>query len=115
MASTYSSNIAIELITEGEQAGAWGSTTNENWQRIEESTSAYAKVIVTSTTFEWTLSQTEPAYVSSTASTPGSSGRASFVEFISEGPTDPPTKPTISILGNGVGDLPDRVDRKSVV
>jgi len=30
MASTYSTNLKIELITTGEQAGTWGSTTNNN-------------------------------------------------------------------------------------
>jgi hypothetical protein len=79
MASTYSSNIAIELITEGEQAGAWGTTTNENWKRIEESTSAYAKVVVTDVSFNWTLSETESPYVASSASTTGSTGRAAFL------------------------------------
>ena len=30
MSSTYSTNLALELITAGEQAGNWGSTTNTN-------------------------------------------------------------------------------------
>jgi len=28
MASTYSTNLGIELIGTGDQAGAWGNTTN---------------------------------------------------------------------------------------
>jgi len=30
MSSTYSTNLAIELMGAGEQAGNWGSTTNTN-------------------------------------------------------------------------------------
>ena len=34
--STYSSNLRIELITTGTQAGTWGDTTNSNYQYIFE-------------------------------------------------------------------------------
>lgn len=30
MSSSYSTNLAIELIGTGDQAGTWGSTTNTN-------------------------------------------------------------------------------------
>jgi hypothetical protein len=105
MASTYSPNIAIELITEGEQAGAWGTTTNENWNRIEESSSYYAEVVVASTPFNWTLSDTEMAYTASTVSTTGSTGRAAFVEFTGS----PGGATAINIRGNGTSDNPNRV------
>lgn len=36
MASTYSSNLKIELITTGEQSGDWGTTTNENFSNVFE-------------------------------------------------------------------------------
>jgi hypothetical protein len=36
MASTYSSNLKIELIGTGEQVGAWGTTTNENFSNVFE-------------------------------------------------------------------------------
>lgn len=36
MASTYSSSLKLTLIGDGEQAGTWGSTTNNNWNLIEE-------------------------------------------------------------------------------
>jgi len=36
MASTYSSNLKIELIGTGEQAGTWGDTTNENFSNVFE-------------------------------------------------------------------------------
>ena len=34
--STYSSNLRIELITTGTQAGTWGTTTNDNFSTILE-------------------------------------------------------------------------------
>lgn len=36
MASTYSSNLKIELITTGEQTGTWGVTTNNNFSNVFE-------------------------------------------------------------------------------
>jgi len=36
MASTYTANLKIEKIGDGEQAGTWGNTTNQNLEAIEE-------------------------------------------------------------------------------
>jgi len=36
MASTYSTSLKIQLIGNGEQSGIWGSTTNTNWNLIEQ-------------------------------------------------------------------------------
>lgn len=36
MASTYSSNLKIELIANGEQSGTWGTTTNNNFSNVFE-------------------------------------------------------------------------------
>jgi hypothetical protein len=36
MASTYSSNLKIELIGTGEQTGVWGNTTNNNFSNVFE-------------------------------------------------------------------------------
>ena len=36
MASTYSTNLKIELIGTGEQSGDWGTTTNENFTNVFE-------------------------------------------------------------------------------
>lgn len=42
MASTYSSNLKLELIANGEQAGTWGTTTNNNLGTlIEQAISGY--------------------------------------------------------------------------
>ena len=36
MASTYSQNLALELIGTGEQSGVWGTTTNNNFGTLLE-------------------------------------------------------------------------------
>lgn len=47
--STYSSNLRIELITTGTQAGTWGNTTNDNYQYIlEQAIAGSISVSVTS-------------------------------------------------------------------
>lgn len=47
--STYSNNLRIELIANGDQAGTWGTTTNTNLGTIiEDSIAGYATVSVTS-------------------------------------------------------------------
>lgn len=44
MASTYSSNLRIEKIADGEQSGTWGQTTNTNWELVEDAISGYVSV-----------------------------------------------------------------------
>jgi microcystin-dependent protein len=47
MASTYSTNLALELIGTGEQAGTWGTTTNTNLGTlIEQAISGYGSAVV---------------------------------------------------------------------
>jgi hypothetical protein len=36
MASTYSTSLQLQLIGTGEQSGVWGTTTNTNWNLIEQ-------------------------------------------------------------------------------
>jgi hypothetical protein len=48
MSSTYSTNLAIELIGTGEQSGTWGTTTNNNLGTLlEEAISGYVKQVCT--------------------------------------------------------------------
>jgi len=50
MSSTYSSNLRIELIGSGDQAGAWGATTDNNLAYIMDTAIAgYQAVAITST------------------------------------------------------------------
>tara|TARA_R100001015_G_scaffold15422_1_gene7374 strand:- start:5 stop:742 length:738 start_codon:yes stop_codon:yes gene_type:complete len=46
MASTYSSDLNLELITTGEKAGTWGTITNNNLQQLEQASSGYVAVAV---------------------------------------------------------------------
>jgi len=47
MASTYSSNLRLELITTGEQQGQWGSTTNNNLGTLlEQAIGGYESITV---------------------------------------------------------------------
>ena len=41
MASSYSNDLKLELITTGEKAGLWGSITNTNLQILQQSSSGY--------------------------------------------------------------------------
>ena len=48
MASTYSTNTQLELITTGEIAGQWGTITNTNLQILQQSTTGVVDVAMTS-------------------------------------------------------------------
>ena len=56
MASTYTSNIGVEKIGAGEQAGAWGTTTNNNFDIIDRAINGVLSVAVTGTTTTITTS-----------------------------------------------------------
>lgn len=62
MASTYSTNLKIELIGTGEQAGTWGTTTNNNLgTALEQAIVGKADVTMSSTTVTLTLSNSNAA------------------------------------------------------
>ena len=62
MASTYSTNLKIELIGTGEQAGTWGTTTNTNLgTAIEQAIVGKADITMSSTTVTLTLTDTPAA------------------------------------------------------
>ena len=42
MASTYTTSLKIQQMGSGEQSGVWGSTTNTNWNLIEQAVSGVA-------------------------------------------------------------------------
>ena len=50
MASTFSTDLALELVTTGEKAGLWGTITNTNLQVLQQSTSGVIDVAMTSGT-----------------------------------------------------------------
>jgi hypothetical protein len=62
MASTYSTNLKIELIGTGEQAGTWGTTTNSNLgTAFEQAIVGKADVTMSSTTITLTLTNSNAA------------------------------------------------------
>jgi hypothetical protein len=62
MASTYSTNLKIELIATGEQAGTWGTTTNTNLgTALEQAIVGKADVTMSSTTVTLTLTNSNAA------------------------------------------------------
>jgi len=62
MASTYSTNLKIELIGTGEQAGTWGTTTNTNLgTALEQAIVGKADVSMSSTTVTLTLTNSNVA------------------------------------------------------
>ena len=48
MASTFSTDLALELVATGEKAGLWGAITNTNLQILQQSTSGVVNVPMTS-------------------------------------------------------------------
>ena len=62
MASTYSTNLKIELIGTGEQAGTWGTTTNSNLgTALEQAIVGKADVTMSSTTITLSLTNANTA------------------------------------------------------
>ena len=50
MASSYSSDLTLEIITTGEKAGLWGTITNTNLEILQQASSGYVAVPMTSGT-----------------------------------------------------------------
>ena len=59
MASSYSNDLKLELITTGEKAGLWGSITNTNLQILQQATSGY--IVIDMAGADVTLSLTDGA------------------------------------------------------
>ena len=56
MASTYS-NLGIELMATGEQAGVWGTTTNRNLEMIEQAIGGVATIAIIGSTTSLSIPQ----------------------------------------------------------
>lgn len=50
MASTYSTDLSLELVTTGEKAGLWGAITNTNLQLLQTAASGFVEVTLSSGT-----------------------------------------------------------------
>ena len=56
MASTYSTDLSLELVTTGEKAGLWGTITNTNLQLLQTAASGYVEVTLSSGNIDLLLS-----------------------------------------------------------
>ena len=56
MASTYTANSGIEKIGAGEQAGAWGTTTNNNFDIVDRAINGVGAITLSGTTHTLTTS-----------------------------------------------------------
>ena len=50
MASTYSTDLSLELVATGEKAGLWGAITNTNLQLLQTAASGFVEVTLSSGT-----------------------------------------------------------------
>ena len=50
MASTFSTDLKLELMATGENAGTWGTKTNTNLNLVQQAIAGYESVNVTNTT-----------------------------------------------------------------
>lgn len=55
MASTYSTSLQIQLINTGEQSGIWGSTTNTNWNLIEQAVAGVSSITMINANYTLTV------------------------------------------------------------
>jgi hypothetical protein len=111
MSSTYSTNLALELIGTGDQAGTWGNTTNTNLGTlIEQAVSGYvAQAVVTGTDTTITIPN-------------GASGvaRNMFIELTGTGGTNtnlivPANKKLYFIYNNSTGAVTVKVSGQTGV
>jgi len=63
MASTWS-NLGLRLMATGENDNTWGAQTNDNWNRMEDSTDGYISVALSSTTHTATFTTQPTSYAS---------------------------------------------------
>jgi hypothetical protein len=51
MASSYTTSLKIQQVGNGEQAGVWGSTTNTNWNLIEQAVSGVVSITMANSNY----------------------------------------------------------------
>ncbi len=109
----FSNNYQIKLIGTGLESGTWGTSTNNNLERIEQSLGQAVAINVESPPAGSTF-VTGPPYVvtwitsdTSNVGVEGSEGRARYVEFVSDGAFTLPVR--VDIRGSTAGILPNRI------
>lgn len=79
MASTYTTNLGIEKIATGEQSGSWGTTTNTNFDIVDQAVNGIVAVVLSSAG-----SSGSPTSLPITDGS-ASNGRNKFIEFTDGG------------------------------
>ena len=103
MASTYSTDLSLELVATGEKAGLWGAITNTNLQLLQTATSGYVEVTLSSGNVDLSLADGSASangknlYIKVTGTLSGnasltmpattSGGNANRVFFVEDGTT----------------------------
>jgi len=103
MASTYSTDLSIELVATGEKAGLWGAITNTNLQLLQTASSGYVEVTLSTGTTTLSLADGSSSangknlYIKLTGTLSGnaslampattSGGNANRVFFVEDGTT----------------------------
>jgi len=88
MASSYSTDLKLELMVTGENSNTWGDKTNTNWNLIQQAVAGYQSIALTSTTT--TLAMTNATI---------SNARNMVLEF------------TGSLSANSTVNLPDGIEK----
>ena len=88
MASSYSTDLKLELMVTGENSNTWGDKTNTNWNLIQQAVAGYQSIALTSTTT--TLAMTNATI---------SNARNMVLEL------------TGSLSGNSTVNLPDGIEK----
>ena len=108
----FSNNYQIKLIGTGLESGTWGTSTNNNLERIEQSLGQAVRINVESPptgssrvigppyVVTWITSDTANVNIE------GSEGRAKYVEFVSNGSLT--GEVTVEVRGSTAGILPNR-------
>ena len=116
-ATTFSSNYQIKLIGTGLESGTWGSSTNENFKRLEQSLGQPVSIdpigasVPGGSSGATTDGLTPMKWVtlnSADAGESSSKGRARFVEFKNAGTTLTATI-KVEIYGDNTSSLVDRI------
>jgi len=55
MASTFSTDLKLELMATGENAGTWGTKTNTNLNLVQQAVAGYESISVTTTSIGLTM------------------------------------------------------------
>ena len=113
MATTFSSNYQIKLIGDGLEAGTWGSSTNQNLQRLEEAIGgSYVSLDITSpgsaSTYEGDAGANTLWWVTSNSAPAGhenASGRSKYIVLTGSVGADQ----TVKIYGDDTDINPERV------